>query len=86
MEGDVDVGYTPDNCKARVLIQAGLSYYCTFRGMAEECYHVFQEVSRGLDWLRNADKQFVEVEAASFADSLAVPIRRFLELNGVFHK
>jgi hypothetical protein len=65
------VGCTPTYAKGHVLIQSGLSYYCTLRGIADECYHVFQDFSRGGDWRSENDDQFVEAEAAEFADSLA---------------
>ena len=85
-KGDVIVGCTPTFSKGHVLIQSGLAYYCTFRCIADECYHVYQDFSRGSSWRHETDRQFVEDEAGSFADSLAVLIRRFLETNVVFHK
>jgi hypothetical protein len=83
---DLIVGCTPTFSKGHVLVQSGLSYYCTLRGIADECYHVFQDFSRGGDWRMENEGQFVEAEAAEFADSLAILIRRFLEVRGVFHK
>ena len=86
-ENDIIVGYTPCCSKGRILIRHGLAQYCTFRAIADECYHVYQDYSRGCEWGRlSTNHEFAEEEAAAFADSLAVPIRRFLELRGIFHK
>jgi hypothetical protein len=79
-------GCTPIYSKGHVLIQSGLSYARTLRVIADECYHVFQDLSRGGDWRNESDDHLVESEAAEFADSLAILIRRFLEERGVLQK
>ena len=85
-KGFTHVGFTPLSSRGRAMIQAGLPYYCTFWCIADECYHVYQDRSRGPEWRRDTHPEFVEEEAAAFADSLAVLIRRYLEPHGVFCK
>jgi hypothetical protein len=79
-------GCTPIYSKGHVLVQFELPYARTLRVIADEYYHVFQDLSRGGDWRKDSDDQLVEAEAAEFADSLAILIRRFLEVRGVFQK
>jgi hypothetical protein len=76
-------GCTPIYSKGHILVESGLTYARTLRVIADECYHVFQDLSRSGDWRRDGDDQLVEAEAAEFADSLAILIPRFLEARGV---
>jgi hypothetical protein len=84
--GDVDVGATPVRSNTRTMIQTGHPYYCTFRSIADECYHIYQDVSRGSEWRAETNREFVEREAEEFADSLSALIRVFLQSHGVFCK
>ena len=70
--------------RPEVVRDTHLADYRTFRAIADECYHVYQDFSRSGQWRHETDDHLVE--AACFADSLALPLRRFLEANRVFQR
>ncbi len=75
-------GFTHVRHAGFVWIQVGLSYSCTLHAVADECYHVRQDVVEGTGW-RAENSEVAEMQAASFADSLTADIRHFLRLHGV---
>jgi len=77
----VHVGMAPFNA-ADILIQVGFPPEQTLKAIADECYHLYQDVRHGPSW-RQQDENYdlAEEEAAQFAESLVPTINDFLKAN-----
>jgi hypothetical protein len=76
----VHAGCTPIRSKGNILIQVGFPLDITLRVVADECYHLYQDVREGPTW-REQDVNYyaAENEAAQFAESLTAAIQAFIE-------
>jgi hypothetical protein len=76
------VGFAPFRADGHFLIQIGFPIDVTLRAIADECYHLYQDVREGPVWREQDENyEFAEIQAAEFANSKDKAIADFLAMS-----